>query len=307
VSYRGLLLLGLIVLLLAGLATCGLSLSAAVRRIGGHADARVFRNFAWYALLTIAVAGNLQSLLSWSLDRDWVHLLWSAEYTLFSLFLASGAWLAELTVEPGSGEPGEAAPRARARTWLPAALFALVASLPLLLLELLPRPDPPARESGAPTLRLIELARFGLGGERPAFLAPETAIEHERGLAHLAREVTVPMGSLMIGAWIAIAVVVLALLLRCAVPRRWRALLGALAPPAVVLLHISLGSMQPTWLGLPVEADWIVALARGESGIWASDPSTLRSFGPLLLTALVAVACLASVRVYELWRTRRGS
>lgn len=189
--------------------------------------------------------------------RDWMHLYWAAELPLVCLFSCSGVLLRR-------------GPRG---VLLFLGICICFGVLPLLLQIALPPDDPAPREIGAPVRRLWELARWGLGGSLPECLELNTGEEFARGVGHLPREVTVPMGTTLIAAGLWVAFLVLALASRLVRSERIRSAFCLLAP--IVLLVAS-------WI-------WGPGL---DGAIWTSDPVLMRSYGPTLLVAALGLGAL---------------
>jgi hypothetical protein len=270
----------------------------------------------WFALATVALAHHapivLLGVVAAALEcggwTDWLHMFWSLQITLVCLFVASGPALS--SIAHARHDPLEPHPFARpgpssVRAWMFLALIAALAVLPIGFENLWPDPYPPLRASGAPGSRIVQLASFGLGGEIPPWLVPGTDLERQRGLAHLARELTVPMGTLLIGAWAIIAFCTLALLVRWCVALRWRDLVCAWAPPGVALGV----ALAPTgWIdlfGVGFDPGWFGPFSAQDSGMWRSHPVVLRGFGPVIAAAAAAALVLASAQLLDAWLARR--
>jgi len=221
-------------------------------------------------------------------ERDWVHLLWSAQLPMLALFLVSGLFLCGPTSEDVSSKESRLEVFLRLR---PAAfMFLALAAFglwPLALQLLFPEDQPMARDLGEPVRRLFELAAWGFGGALPEALTPSTAEELERGVGHLPREVTVPMGSLLIAAWLWIAFATLAFAGRLLRPRRLRFVFGLVAP---LLLALAFATGIFAWLNEVwpfFDTRFFSPGSLNGAGIWESEPAVMQSFGPVLCTALL--------------------
>jgi hypothetical protein len=218
--------------------------------------------------------------------RDWVHLFWMGQFPLVGIFLGSGSLLCR-TWRVDAAETGRPWFRSGALLFLAMAVTFGVG--PLLLQIAIPEDQPSWHETGAPIRALRELIVWGFGGSLPAALTPLTDSEHARGIGHLPRDVTVPMGTTLIAAWLWIAFSLLALGGRLLRSQRARLTFYLLAPPLLALLKALSMRLVP-------QAKW----GDLESRIWTCDPEVVRSYGPVVLGAGIATVvllfCLATER-----------
>ncbi|MEO7155857.1 MAG: hypothetical protein ABI054_14500 [Planctomycetota bacterium] len=228
---------------------------------------------------------------------DWLHLFWMAQIALVGLFLLSGAFLfiafegePEHDLQPASGLLEQLVTPRRAPWWFLAMMTSL-AVLPLFLIACLPF-TPADRNIGAPIRRLTDLVQWGFGAALPECLTPNTFEESARGVGHLPREVTVPMGTILIASWLWIAFCALALVGRILPWPRLRRpilllsplILGVISFVAAFRGHASSWWFDPRFFW-PTLAEY--------SGIWTADPLVMKSFGPLLLIAFGSAIVLA--------------
>jgi hypothetical protein len=232
--------------------------------------------------------------------RDWVHLFWSAQIPLVGSFLVSGALLCRTWRDDagalGSAKPREAVFKQEGSRWTlsGASLFLLMSATlgfaPLLLQIVFPANHPSLRETGQPIQRLLELASWGFGGPLPESLIP--IADPARGIGYLPRDVTVPMGSTLIAAWLWIAFCVLAFGGRLVRSQRKRIAFYFVAPPLLGLC-IQMGAadlVASVWGGF--DSGFFGLESSRDSGIWTSDPVVLRSYGPVVLASLIAALAL---------------
>jgi hypothetical protein len=246
----------------------------------------------WLGATTIAL-----SIVFRMMERDWVHLFWSVQIPITSLLLCAGPFLDATRHDQ---EPvDETADRigAKRSRWVFFAMLAVLGVLPLVLAIVLPEQRVIGRDVGRPFARLADLALWGFGGPLPESLAPLTDLEHARGVGHLPREVTVPMGTLFVAAWGWIVFVLLAVIGRFVPTSRGRRVFLLVAPTmlafAACFAHGSTTSGSGT-CGL-LDVSYFRPLGALDSGIWTSEPVVLRSFGPVLSTAAACVLLLQLV------------
>jgi len=176
--------------------------AAALQVLRGSPSARMPLFLAQLVLVVLWGSACVFALLDRLDHRDWVHLFWSARVPLVGLFLGSGALLcctwrtdAETVRRMLSEGTPEGSPsyRVRGGGWVYLFMTLPLGVAPLFLQIVLPEDNPSSRASGEPIRRLWELAVWGFGGPLPETLTPIAAWQVERGVSHLAREVTVPM------------------------------------------------------------------------------------------------------------------
>jgi hypothetical protein len=242
----------------------------------------------WMSALVLAVSEGF-------LDRDWQHMFWMAQGSTVSLFVVSGTLLVSVWPDDGvlrseqNGAPTRSRPARFNSAWWFFAMMSSLALLPLLQIAWFDS-EPDGRNLGIPIRRVIELAHWGFGGPLPECLSPITDAEIARGVGHLPREVTVPFGTLLIGAWLWIAF--------CAI-----AIVGRWMPAGNLRRGFLL--LAPFFLGV---TSFIADIGHGDSqfapsffwpgsalksGIWRSEPVVMKSFGPVMLAALLCALLLA--------------
>lgn len=184
--------------------------------------------------------------------------------------------------------------------WLFLAIVTSLALAPLVLQVAFPAHHLSGRNIGRPLSGLTELALWGFGGALPESLAPITNEESARGVGHLPREITVPMGTLLTAAWIWISFSALALVGRLVPsPRARRSFLLTSPTLLGIACYFSADGEHASSAWFDPRFFW--PLACEDSGIWRSDPVVLRSFGPVLLIALL---CVLVVRITEHFERR---
>lgn len=283
---------------------------AAFARAYGDERPRALEHLPWRASLGIAALGVVDIVLEGPGGVDAVHLFWRELVVLVCLFVAAGPALA--TLPSTRRDPDSASDLARA-WWIPLwtllallALLVFVAVLPIALTNAFPDPDPPPAATNAPGRGIVQLASFGLGGETPAWLTPRTDAERERGLAHLARELTVPMGTLLIASWMIVVLVALFVAARVCVPKRMRDVVLACAPPIVALCVAFTPGGARELGGVLFDAAWFGPDSARQSGMWESDPEVLRGFGGVVGAAVIALAVLVVVQCVDHVLARRA-
>jgi hypothetical protein len=226
------------------------------------------------------------------LVRAWVHLYWSTQIPLTSLFLCSGVLLERTLREDDDFLDVRSDIRWSVLRINPAWLFlAIVVSMsvaPLVLQSVFSEFPRTGRNTGRPFAGLSELVRWGFGGSLPESLAPITSEESARGVGHLPREITVPMGTLLVAAWIWISFSVLALIGRLMPSSRSRRAFLLVSPTVIgIACIVAAFAAGESWGWFDPRFFWPVG--RDGAGIWESDPVVLRSFGPVLMIALMCV------------------
>lgn len=247
----------------------------------------------------IWVVALIFGALNWT-DNDWGHLFWSSQIPLLILFLNSGALLCRsrpgdaLFLDGAQSESGEPSrinlsPRSlrdNGSLWF-MVMCATLGTSPLFLETLFPY-EVPARNIGEPIPRTFALAMWGFGGALPEFLTPTNEAGIARGVGFLPREVTVPMGSLLVASWVWLAHCTLLLIGALIRPQRLRITLLILAPAMVGLAVLCIRLYSPIprlWDGLHLG---YFDLMHGGSGIWDSDPAAMKALGPTVLAACCA-------------------
>lgn len=258
--------------------------------------------FARDALIALWAAGMLVAVAS---SQDWQHLFWSAQIPLVGMFLGSGALLCRTWRDDLNGSTQTTGHLWRSVLSNGALLFLLLASTlaitPAVLEILVPRQPASPRATGAPFRALWDLAAWGFGGELPSFLAPAGSgwLGPER-LHHPPRDVTVPMGTTLVAAWLWISFSAIAFAARVVHSRRVRQALLLLAPVVVALVVCALD--MHSWTSGVLDSGYFSPSGGTRSAIWKADLTTLRSYGPVVLTAIVCAivlgACIASEHVW---------
>jgi len=230
--------------------------------------------------------------------RDWVHLYWSAQIPLIGLFLGSGALLCRTWRADIEESASKESLRSKRRWWpVSSAVLFLLMTLtlgiaPLLLEIALPQDNPASRDTGAPAHGLWELAVWSFGGPRPSTLAPITDMEIARGLGHLPRDLTVPMDTTLVAAYLWIAFCALAMSGRLIRSRRARLAFFLLAPLLLCVIDFcASGFLGETHHG-PFDPSCFVPGSR-DCGIWTCEPAVVGSYGPVLLIAIACTFVLA--------------
>lgn len=226
----------------------------------------------------------------WRAAHDWTHFAWIVQGCLIVGFLGSGCWLAEAAAIELDSPADERPLRLTARPWVFPLLLALIAALVPTLMTASPSPAQAARAAEPHWPALIELARFGFGGARPASLEPLTAEQISRGLGALPRPLSVSASLLYSAALLAVAFALLRLLagrLEQARPRASLRLIG----PWVLWMVLVLSSSVPAD---PFDAGFFLPGGIDQGGLWKSEPVSLRAFGPVLTLGLLC-ALLAAV------------
>jgi hypothetical protein len=233
------------------------------------------RLFAFFAVTSLFVAVAYASVA-----LDAVHLFWSVQIPIVVAFLGSGPLLADAWRDDERG--------ARSAWWFPASIAALAAA-PIAVLEIAGGFSI-GRDVGEPSRRLLDLATWGLGGALPDYLAPSHELERQRGVGHLPREVTVPMGALLVAAWAWIAYCALAISARAIRGRRGRRAWLYVAPVVLGAVAVFLPGTRGAW---GFDPRFFGPDSARDSGIWRSDPEVMRGFGPVLVAALAAAVLYA--------------
>ncbi len=254
-------------------------------------------SFAFFGLWGSAALAAVVSRVTFP---DHVHTFWALQAPLVALFLVSGPLLCATFVRERALLAGEGSlPRPLAR--VPAAALFLLAMLGFGAGAIVLQWAVPFVRGGQVVEPgffgdLGELARWGLGGERPHFLEPDNAAQEERGVGHLYRNLTVPMGTLLIASWLWIGFGLLAVAGRAIPSVVWRARFYLLAPSLVGMVGLVCASAGVAEERL-LDPRFFLPTAVRRTGIWTSEPAVMRSFGPLLLVvAAVALVLLVLIR-----------
>ena len=199
------------------------------------------------------------------------HLLWNTLYPSLGLMLSSGLLLNRVwRADRESLELSPKAPNGALLTWVG---IAVICGIPIVILSL--RPLGGAQVAGPLVPALWEVATYGFGGELPSQMQPVSEFQIERNLGHPPREITVAMGSTMVGAIYLLVFAGLALLGRLIRRSDMQSILFACAPvPIAVGLFFYHG-------------------APGESALWRNAPWLVRSYGPLLAVSVAVNIALA--------------
>lgn len=207
---------------------------------------------------------------------------WYLQIPLVSTFLLSGAFAAPACAYEH--------PKRRARVFGPAFFFGvtwLLAVTPLAIAEIWPHYRTNWRANGSPTLAILQFIGWSFGGPMPDCVVPDTEVGFERGVGYPPRFVTVPMSTILIAAWTSIVFSVSTLGLRRIRNVRARvASAYAFAPmfgTVLLILRMQIGPFDP-FLFHPE--------GMRNSGVWQSDPLTMRTFGLVLSAGLLCSAAL---------------
>lgn len=258
------------------------------------------RRLAKWALFLWWASSFSLALLEDVVERDWVHMFWMAQIPCVVAFLLSGALLVTTTRKEGIFDDDMwNMPFLRIVTRLssPWWFLAMLASLALLSLVVLEFPSSTvgARNLGQPTHHLIQLAHWGFGGSLPDCLTPLNESEVARGVGHLMREVTVPLGTLLIAAWLWIAYCALAVIGQFVPGQRMRRAF-LLTAPLIGGIVFLVATNSTNVEGSVFDTHFFQLMGARDTGIWTSDPVVMKSFGPVMATALFFGLLLALVQ-----------
>lgn len=231
--------------------------------------------------------GMLFTGFTWLVERDWVHTLWAVAMPMTAMLAIAGPLL--LAWADPHGERGHRGWLGRDRLragWSFMGMTLALGALPLVLVTVLPAMR--GRNVGDAPSGVAALVAWGVGGPLPEVLTPVTAGELARGVGHLPREVTLSIGALMQASWV--------VLLACALGVAGRWLPGDLVrrtflllAPFVVTASLLIACAAGVGKESPLfDARLLVPIGNESTGLWTSDPVTLRVFGPVLLAALLA-------------------
>jgi len=233
---------------------------------------------------------------------DWLHMFWTAQIPMVGLFLCSGAMLCDSWRGdriPTGRPSGAARGSVGGHRWIPRgaraylSMTALLGVAPVLLLSLAPDGSRAIGSSGAPFPHLWELILWGFGGPLPECLIPTTPAEIARGVGHLHRSLTVTVGTTLIAAWLWLAFCVVACAGRILRHQRLRLAFYLLAPVGLGLLALTAGSEPVAWIWEGFDVRLFFPNDSRQGGIWKCDPVVVRSYGPVLLAALLGALFLA--------------
>ena len=208
--------------------------------------------------------------------------LWSVQIPLVSTFLLSGAFAASASAREDSTRT--------ARMFGPAFFFGVtwfLAVTPLVVAEVWPSYRTHWRAAGSPTLAILQFVGWSFGGPMPDCVIPDSEVGFERGVGYPPRFVTVPMNTILIAAWTSIAFTASTLALRRVRNARKRiAALFAFAPlcgTVVLIVNVPIGPFDPRLFS---------PFSYHHSGVWRSDPFTMRTFGFVVSAGLLCSAIL---------------
>lgn len=238
----------------------------------------------------IVTVGIIAAIWNWSVGQDFVHLWWAVQIPLVSTFLLSGNFAAR-------GWAHEHRPATTAEQMQAPGVFfvatLVLAVTPLVVEETWPIDHTQRRVTESPTIAILQFVGWSFGGPRPDCLRYDML----RGIGHVSRDVTVPMGILLIAAWTSIVFSASTLALRLIRNANCRLAASFVVAPifgtVVLIMKDPVGIFDP---GLfPPYAD-------DRSAVWNSDPLTLRTFG---FVVLAGVLCSVALLV-TLQRARRS-
>ena len=258
----------------------------------------LLRGSKWWCVVRtmpviLGALGMLGALGEGIFHGDSVHMFWSVQVPLVGLFLCSGPFLATTWREPG--EPDVADP---CRRWLPRgawsylAITSALALVPLFHGVFFPSPMLHDFPGHGPVRDLREIALWGFGAAVPEALTPVHEGQIARGVGHLQRWNTVPMGTTLIAAWLWLGFCIVAFCGRLIPSFQVRRRLYLLAPLALAAVVAA----SPTMLWGAFDPRFFSVNGSRSTGIWKSGPEVMRSYGPVLAAALVATIGLAWAR-----------
>lgn len=264
------------------------------------------------AIWVLWIGGALLALISGVTDPNRLHDFWAVQGPMVALFLGSGfllsrtwsddaAYMAKNSEAPSTGE------RRINPAWLFLGMLLWLSLWPLALELAFPGNYVNPYSTKRPAWNLVELARWGLGGPVPTYLAeigPDGVVHAHQNVP---RQVTVPMGTTLIAAWLWIYFCVIALVGRI-VPRPRLRIGGFLAAPIVigVLWLAGLGGL-PLGERLALDARYFGPSSVERSGIWWNEGATLASYGRVMLLAAICTAVLALALGAQRFISRRSS
>jgi hypothetical protein len=289
-----------LVLAPATLVACLLALATAVLVLRKSPKAARVHHIARRLVIAIGITSVCVALLSRLNFPDWVHDFWAAQIPMVALFWCSGillctTWSDDAALLASTRAADDAVPTRRpaplwSSAWIFAGLLIALGAGTLALHIVFPPETMNPRATGRPAHNLVELFAWSFGGPLPVYLQPFKAEHVARGMAHLPREVTVPMGTTLIAAWLWIGFCALALIGRLVPLRRFRIPFYLLAPIAIGAWGMAIGGSFDL-RGIPFDTRYFSI--EHDCGIWKSDPATMKSYGPVLLVACVSTLVLA--------------
>ena len=279
---------------------CAMALTIAPVIQAKPAAARAVLPWGTRALFTLWFFAALAAIASHVTFPDWNHDFWAAQVPLVALALGSGILLCRVwsddaaflgrRARDATPKDRESLPHPTIWAWTFFAMMLWFGFGPTVMQWIDGPRTQRAFANEHPLGNLIELAAWGFGAPLPDFLEPEHRLQIERGVGHLPRDVTVPMGSSLIAAWLWIAFGVVSLAGRSLKNQRQRIGFYLLAPSCMAAL-VLLWSLTGYGQGPVIDARFF-GLGCESSGIWKSEPGTMRSYGPTLLVAGIFVLLL---------------
>lgn len=207
---------------------------------------------------------------------DWLHVYWSCTHTMQAFYSVSGFLLVHIW--PADRKQLQVDPARRNGATLALVGLLAIAASPLLFYGVFGEGKFPGRESAqgmSALASLVQVVRYGFGGDIPDLMIPEHARQIARNLGHPPRWVTTPMGVSLHAAIYWILFAAMALVLRAIPSGRWRRV-------PMFLLPLPLGMFVFRRLGR----------AGMEHGIWDNEPWIVGLYGPVLLIACVMALVL---------------
>ncbi len=264
------------------------------------------------AIWALGIGAALIALASGISNPDWVHDFWAAQMAMVGLFLCSGlllcrVWSDDAAFIARASETGLRRTRRVNTAWLFLGMLLWFALCPLALELAFPGNHVNPHNTGHPVRNLVELAQWGLGGPVPAYLAEVGPDGVMHAHQNVPREVTVPMGTTLIAAWLWIHFCVIALVGRIVPWPRLRIGAYLLAPIGIGILWLSgLGGL-PWSEQLALDPRYFGPESARDSGIWQDEGATLASYGGVMLLAAICTSVLALALRVERFISRRRS
>jgi hypothetical protein len=294
------------------LGVCVLELVTAVRfwRSGRMRSFSLERGSA--AIWVLGIGGGLLALASGISNPDWVHDFWAAQMAMVAVFLCSGLLLCRVWPDDAAFIAGASGADLRSTrrvntAWLFLGMLLWFALWPLALELAFPGNHVNPHSTGHPVRNLVQLVQWGLGGPVPPFLAEIGPDGVVRAHQNVPREVTVPMGTTLIAAWLWIQFCFIALLGRSIRPARARISIYLMAPLAFGLMwSYGIGGV-PLGEKLALDPRYFGPNSARDSGIWQDEGATLASYGGVMLLAAICTAVLALALGVQRFISRRRS